>query len=86
MSKRKAVPATRRQAKQPPALSTAEATVNTDVFTRSEAASYLRMSRRQLIKLIRAGEIAEYVVNGRTRLCNKADLDAFLKAHRVEAS
>jgi excisionase family DNA binding protein len=51
------------------------------LFTVDEAAEYLRVSRRQVYKLVRAGEIRGYRVGERLRF-RPQDVDVYLEQRR----
>ena len=71
--------------RRPATAVTPEAPVQPAVLTRAEAARYLRISVRQLVRLVRAGQLAEISMNHVTRRYRREDLDAFTASCRVPA-
>lgn len=60
----------------------AEQTKRDEYLTSKEAQEYLKVSSVTLWRLVKEGQIPVYKIHNRNRY-RKADLDAFMEAHRV---
>lgn len=75
-----AAPATRK-----PSVEAAPVAIESAFLTRTEAARYLRVSVRQLIRFVRAGALTEHSLNHVTKRYRREDLDAFAASRRIPA-
>ncbi len=58
-------------------------TTAADRLTLSEAAEFLRVSRKQVTRLIAGGRLAEIRLSRKNRFIERAELERFIEACRV---
>ena len=59
-------------------------TVESPWMTQTEAASYLRLSTRQIRRLVRQEAITRYGGQGKAARYRKGNLDRYLETHPIE--